>query len=356
MPSIVNLLLTLPRLGSPFLSQLTYEVLSELFSSPAEDNDHGMSDQGSNALKAVLSSPPSKSDTAIAPAWLNVVGNAMLVYRTTDPEACAAEVEKVWKIVWPFLESNVSPTRQASASSLSLLCRCFTPLLISSAIAEAGLAGTTTSLSKIIEQITNGLDSLSLAPSIPEILAVISSLIYNLRYRASRTSPSAAETLLLPLIQKVGDQRTKKGFEFKDSADKVLATAMLVVGPEVLFRVLPLNLEPSDRYDIISLLQNSLGSFLRHRSEAGREPRAFLLPLLSNPHPSPLGHFVSYFVPMSERMFDLQQKAESDGRQSEAKVWSVLVAQIWAGLAGYCFAAIDLKEVGMPGPRPIIMG
>lgn len=44
-------------------------------------------------------------------------------------------------------------------------------------------------------------------------------------------------------------------------------------------------------------------------------------------------------------MFDLQQAAESNGRQSEAKVWSVLVAQIWTGLAGYCYATADLKEV-----------
>lgn len=79
-------------------------------------------------------------------------------------------------------------------------------------------------------------------------------------------------------------------------------------------------------------------------SQAGREPRAYILPLLAQPHPSPLGHFVSYFVPLSERMFDLQQKAETEGRQSEAKVWSVLVSQIWSGLAGYCHASVDLPQ------------
>lgn len=82
-----------------------------------------------------------------------------------------------------------------------------------------------------------------------------------------------------------------------------------------------------------------------HLSEASREPRAYMLPLLSLPHPSPLGHFVSYFVPLSERMFDLQQKAENEGRISEAKVWSVLVAQVWSGLVGYCSATVDLTEV-----------
>jgi ribosomal RNA-processing protein 12 len=53
---------------------------------------------------------------------------------------------------------------------------------------------------------------------------------------------------------------------------------------------------------------------------------------------------------MSERMFDLQQTAESNGRQSEAKVWSVLVSQIWTGLAGYCYATADLEEVIMNLP------
>ncbi len=46
-------------------------------------------------------------------------------------------------------------------------------------------------------------------------------------------------------------------------------------------------------------------------------------------------------------MFDLQQKAEVEGRQSEAKVWSVLVAQVWAGFASYCSAPPDLSTVSI---------
>jgi ribosomal RNA-processing protein 12 len=79
--------------------------------------------------------------------------------------------------------------------------------------------------------------------------------------------------------------------------------------------------------------------------QAGREPRAFLLPLLAQPHPSLLQHFVSYFVPLSERMFNLQQSSESEKRQSEAKLWTVLIAQIWAGLPGYCWSKADTQEV-----------
>lgn len=46
-------------------------------------------------------------------------------------------------------------------------------------------------------------------------------------------------------------------------------------------------------------------------------------------------------------MFDLQQKAEVEGRQSEAKVWSVLVAQVWAGFASYCSAPPDLSTASI---------
>ena len=86
----------------------------------------------------------------------------------------------------------------------------------------------------------------------------------------------------------------------------------------------------------------------RDTRQAGREPRAFLLPLLAQPHPSLLQHFVSYFVPLSERMFNLQQNSESENRPSEAKLWTVLIGQIWAGLPGYCWAKVDTQEVANP--------
>ncbi len=44
-------------------------------------------------------------------------------------------------------------------------------------------------------------------------------------------------------------------------------------------------------------------------------------------------------------MFDLQQKAEVEGRQSESKVWDVLVAQTWTGFAAYCYGSPDLSQV-----------
>ncbi|KAF9812553.1 hypothetical protein IEO21_06143 [Rhodonia placenta] len=330
LPSIASSLLLFPRLGNPYLSQSAYSILAELLAASVDDPSSDIQAQLPEVLNAILQTSPGKADVTLAPAWANVLGNAMLALHTTDAEACAEELNKVWKMLWPYLESTESSIRKTTAQSLEMLTQCFTPALIASAIKEKDRTEHKSVIGKIISQITKAFDSLAFARSIPDLLSVVSSLITNLRHRSGpRTSPTAAESLLLSLVLKVGDLRIQKSFEYKEAADAVLSTAMRVLGPEVVLRALPLNLEPDDR-------------------QAGREPRAFLLPLLAQPHPSPLGHFVSYFVPLTERMFDLQQKADMEGRQSEAKVWSVLMEQIWAGLPGYCWGTVDLKQALNP--------
>lgn len=176
----------------------------------------------------------------------------MLAYHAADSEACAAELGRVWKTLWSFLESTHPATRKAASKSLDLLSQCFTPSLIDSAIQQDKTASLNSVVGNIISQTTKALDSIAFARSMPELLSVISSLITNLRYRsdgrkAKKANAATTEALLLPLIQKVGDLRTQKGFEHKEAADSTLATAMRVLGPEVLLTVLPLNLEPSDR-------------------------------------------------------------------------------------------------------------
>lgn len=53
-------------------------------------------------------------------------------------------------------------------------------------------------------------------------------------------------------------------------------------------------------------------------------------------------------------MFNLQNKAEKEGRQSEAKVWNVLISQVWVGFAGYCHAPPDVKDASIRVPCPSI--
>jgi ribosomal RNA-processing protein 12 len=280
----------------------------------------------------------------VSPAWTLVLAKALVSYKETSPTEFEAELPRAWKSVWDFLESTDRDTRKSAAEALDLISTCFNSSLIEKALSDARQGSDSSIVVKIVTQIQKALDSLTFARSIPELLSVISSLVRALRYRGGvMTNPTAAEVLMPGVVKKIGILRTQKNFEYKEDADKTLGVVMGVIGPEALLEILPLNLEPSDRYHV-RFLHVRLFLTFPHRVE-GREPRAFLLPLLTQPHPSPLNHFISYFVPLTERMFDYQQTAEAEGRASEAKVWSVLVSQIWIGLPGYCHGTVDLKLV-----------
>ncbi|KAG9316604.1 armadillo-type protein [Chiua virens] len=327
-PPITTTLLTFPRLGNPYLSQSSYSILSDLLSASVISSTQSSTEQIPAVLSAVVSSPPLKTDTTVIPSWLRVLGDIMLAYHSADPEASSQEFIKVWKTAWSYFETNHVDTRRAVAQTLESLSQCITFSMARIAVTDAVDGKSSTRVA--IMQITKALHSLAYASATPELLRVVSSLITGLDMRIENSdSTLAAQPLLLPLIQKIADLRIQKNFEHKEAADNTISTAMRVMGPAVVLEAIPLNLEPQDR-------------------EAGREPRAFLLPMLAQSHPSPLGHFVSYFVPLSERMFNLQNKAEAEGRQSEAKVWSVLISQIWVGFAGYCHAPPDVKDALTP--------
>ncbi|KAG6333632.1 hypothetical protein ID866_5457 [Astraeus odoratus] len=327
-PSITSVLLTLPRLGNPYLSQSSYSILSELLSRSVGSGTQSGAEQIPAVLAAVLSSPPPKSDATVAPSWLRVLGATMLAYHSTDAQCCSGEFLQVWRAIWAFLESSQTQTRVAVAESLEALTQCITLPMVQVALPEP--ENGKSALRSIVAQCSKALDSLAYAQAVPQLFNVISSLIENLDIRIQEDRPTtAAEVLLMGLIEKVADLRVQKTFEHKEAADTVISTAMRVVGPAALLEALPLNLEPQDR-------------------NAGGEPRAFLLPMLSQPHPSPLNHFVTYFVPLSERMFNLQQKADAEGRQSEAKVWGVLVSQVWGGFPGYCYASPNVENALTP--------
>lgn len=246
-PPITSVLLTLPKLGNPYLSQASYSILSELLTSSVNSGTQSGTEQIPAVLAAILASPPLKPDVTVAPSWLRVLGDTMLAYHSTDAEGCAAEFLTVWKATWTFLDSNHAQARKAVADSIASLTQCITLTMVHTAAREP--ENGKSALRDVIAQMSKALDSLAYAQAIPELFGVISSLLLNLSMRIKPGKPTtAAEAFLMPLVQQVAALRVQKNFEHKEAADAVVSTAMRVVGPAVLLQVLPLNLEPEDRF------------------------------------------------------------------------------------------------------------
>lgn len=223
--------------------------MSELLAIPVEDPTNNVRDKLPEILDAVLSSKPSITDTTLGPAWVALLGHSMSVHHEVDATKTSEKVGETWQAVWSFLESSDGTIRKAATQALDMIGQSFTPSLIQLSIKEGAKGEHKSVIGKIVAQVFKALGSLAFARSIPDILAVVSSLLSNLRHRdGPRGSATAAEKLLLPLITKIAELRVQKDFEFKEAADATINRAMGIMGPEVLLRQLPLNLEAEDRY------------------------------------------------------------------------------------------------------------
>lgn len=184
----------------------------------------------------------------MSPAWALVLAKALTSYKETSPDGFVSELPRAWKSAWELLESTDRDTRGSATEALDLISTCFTSSLIEKALSDKRQGTDNSIVARIVSQVRKALDSLAFARSIPALLSVISSLVRALRYRGgAATDPTAAEILMTGIVEKIGTLRTQKNFEYKEDADRTLGVIMGVIGPEALLKILPLNLEPSDR-------------------------------------------------------------------------------------------------------------
>ena len=241
-------MIPLPRLGNPYLSRSAFSTLSVLLTAISDDDETALTAQLPDIISAIHSACPPRSDTTVSPAWALVLARALVSYKKTSPYKFESELPRAWKSVWDFLESADRDTRKSAAEALDHISTCFNSLLTEKALSDARQGTDNSIVVKIVTQTLKALDSLTFARSVPELLSVISSLVRALRHRGGvATNSTAAEVLMPGIITKIGTLRTQKNFEYKEDADKTLGVVMGVVGPEALLKVLPLNLEPSDR-------------------------------------------------------------------------------------------------------------
>ncbi|KAG8998021.1 hypothetical protein FRB93_013914 [Tulasnella sp. JGI-2019a] len=338
LPPLIQSLQSLAKIGSPELTTLAFETLTALLKTPRYTPS---ASHISVILETILTSPPPSGSIAVSQAWLELLENTMVSYGRADSAGCSEQLLHVWRETWSWLKSESVSIRIAAEKALGAMLRyCLTLSDIQEAVevsqsdeGEGEEALNATTLGAILKILEESTPSLSFIEAQPHVLYVLSCLISRLRIRTSIPStsdtrpPTAAEVLLPDFVVYVAQLRTAEDFEYRERADDVLGMAIEVMGPEAVLDILPLNLLPSE-------VQAS-----------GGEGRGYLLPLLAqHTFNAPLKHFVQHFVPLSEKLFDLQTKAEQAKKATEVKIWEACVEQIWGCFKGYCDVCPDLSE------------
>ncbi|KDN35834.1 hypothetical protein RSAG8_11268, partial [Rhizoctonia solani AG-8 WAC10335] len=183
------------------------------------------------------------------------------------------------------------------------------------------------SLGLILTTLESSLDSVSTASSgaLGNVLSVVEGVISVLGTNSEVGGPTPAVTLAPSLVKAVGTLRGAQGFMWREKADGVIGAAIRAMGPAAFLEILPINLIPD-------------------KDAPTRDGRAYLLPLLADnlvPRTANLRHFVSYFVPLSEKLFELQSATDKEG---ERKIWEVCINQVWNCFRGYCTGLAGLQE------------
>ncbi|PVF95410.1 NUC173-domain-containing protein [Serendipita vermifera] len=332
----------MPKLSNPYLTQASYQLLTTLLSSSNEEEEEDeisleyskrRREQDLSVLNTLLSIQPTKTDHQLAPYWLAVVARAAVsCYSGPSSLSNETEVLAIWKVLWSFLDSTcTSEAHKAAAEALSLIVEegCIPVEQL------RGLSGKNQSrlFGPIVESALKALSSLVFADSLREILSVLTTVakvssplhspVGNTEDQFQFHNKVSISHPLIPLLVPLVTLRNKKDFEYKEETNQFFGAMMQAVGVDGVLKHLPLGLLPKER------------------SASSSQPNAYLLPLIPPNHPTPLSHFVQYFIPLSESLWELAEKSEKD---AEKKVYRVLIDQIWATFPSYCWDCYDLQK------------
>ena len=305
--ALCEVLLSISKSTKEFLVTSAFEVFEVILESLKDDVS---SQRLPKLLEAVVELKPARNDSQLIPPWIAVLSRGYEAFALLNSDDAFLRIPDLFDLVSTFLTSPSHNIRiSASECLISFFSNCIPP----SVIIEPSIFD-----EKILLQIAekaSGLLAVRYQSAWTEVFTTLAALFDALRWRGN--------PCLLPIVQAIGELRSKDSFQGKKEADEVLSHAIRGLGPEAVLSVLPLNLvKPS----------------------AGQRGRVWLLPLLRD-HVSNtnLAHFKSEMVPLSEFMYHHVLETESREKTTEIKIYETVVHQIWSCLPGYCDLPLDLR-------------
>lgn len=306
---LCEVLLNISKSTNEYLTMATFEVFEIIFTGMADDFN---SSKLPRLLDAISELRPSQNDSQLLPPWIAIMSRGYEVWAQVDSQETFQKLPEIFDLVAGFLASSAHNIRvSASECLVSLLENC---------IPNSALLSPSIYDEKVLEKLARlaiGLLSVNYQAAWVEVFTVLVSMFSSLSWKAN--------PIMFDVVKTVGELRGNDSFAGKKEADEVLGSAVRVMGPEAVLKLLPLNLM---------------------KPKAGQPGRAWLLPILrDHVWAASLMHFRSEFVPLSEAMFQRVLDHGEAEKTMEIKIYETLVQQIWALLPGYCELTQDLPQV-----------
>ncbi|ODQ82726.1 hypothetical protein BABINDRAFT_159246 [Babjeviella inositovora NRRL Y-12698] len=312
---LCDVLLEISKTPDQYLVSAAFSAFEGLFNSMTSEID---ADKFMRVLSIIFDLKPPVNDSHLAASWIAVVAKALAAYSKLDALSCFGKLPEIVQLVAGFLSSEMSDIYvSASQCMIALVTECVPDqLLLLPASNNEVTAEVYEAVDDVISQLSDifvELLSVKYTHCAKEVMEVLCAILQKLRFRAN---PDFIKPVAI-----VGEWRSnEQSFQLKTEADAVIASAISVLGPEVVLSSLPLNL--------IDPKPNKPG-------------RAWLLPLLrDNIRNARLGFFKGTFIPLI-RQFE-EKVATLEPNSVHVKIFQTIVDQIWSLLPHFCDLPTDL--------------
>lgn len=310
-PLCHNLLL-ISKLSDKYLIASAFDLFESLFKSMKNDNNNS---NFSLILDAIFDLTPSSGDQSLASSWFLAVSSAMDVYTSVEPLKALLLLPKIFNIAIDFFNSDNSEIQTSAAQFLIAICE--------NSISQKVLVGTITpQVDEVLRSISDtvfGLLNIKYQECWKDVMLIVVSLSNSLMWKS--------DPYLIKSFKVIGTLRSTERFsDGWQEAEKVIGAAIRSLGPEKTLEMFPLNLDGSaqpSRPWMLPLLRQSIG--------------------FSN-----LNFFKTYFVNLSGQIevsiANLKQENKSNATETQIKVYSTMIDQIWALFPSFCDLPLDLRD------------
>lgn len=310
---LCDVLLEICKSADQYLISSAFGAFEGIFASMTNEIDTKRFVQ---VLDIIFDLKPSLNDPHLAPSWLAVIAKAICSFSSNvNSLEILTKLPEIFKSVGNyFLSENPNITESASQCLIAIIVDGINDkdLLLPPAVSNKTYEDVEEIITKIAEMTSDFL-TVRYRQSAKNVCEVISALFTKLRQRANPD--------LLTHLELIGNWRSNEqdGFELNDIAEKVIASAISSVGPEVVLQVLPLNL-----------------------TDPKKVGRAWLLPILrDNVQMAQLEFYIKNILPITD--FFETKIAAGNPESMNTKIFSTIVDQIWSLLPYFCYLPTDLQ-------------